>query len=68
MLTKGKEGSGKECEKLARKPKRHHYHKANDGDEALTTLVPSRHVDEAPDARHITALAHVRRTQGLGGN
>ena len=65
---KEKEGNGKEWEKLARKSKRHHYHKANDGDEALTTPVSSRHVDVAPDARHVTALAHAHRTQGLGGN
>ena len=65
---KGKQGNGNEWEKLARKPKRHHYHKANDDDEALTTPIPSRLVDVAPDARHVTALAHAHRTQGLGGN
>ena len=50
-----------------RKPKSHHYHKTNDGDQALTNPDPSRHVEIAPDARNVTALAHLHRTQGLGG-
>ena len=56
-----------EYEKQARNPKSHHYRATCDGDQALISPFPSRHVEIATVAGRITALAHTIRTQGLGG-
>ena len=53
---------------ISAKTNSHHYHKTYDGDQALTNPAPSRHVEIASDTRNVTALAHARHTQGLGGN
>ena len=58
----------KEVGEIAQKPKSHHYHKTYDGDQALTNLAPSKHMEIAFDTRNVTALAHAHCTQGLGGN
>ena len=62
------EGNGGEYEKQARNPKSHRYCAMCDGDQALISPFPSRHVEIATVAGRITVLAHAIHTQGLGGN